>query len=406
MKSLKRFFSFLIFFLPFAQIISAQKSDSIPSNQPGFFIEGFVGFPSYCTMGRNNEAVELSTGTGPFALTGRFYRTKGTQGYFFENAIELGWKKNFSHYFTNTLSAGYSDLAFEKDVTSGPDFGYWNFNKADGFILEEKFTYSFHGKNRVPSPFGIAASYYYIFNSIKPVQGLSLGIDLNFEDIYWQNSRRQNKNENREKKKRKTHEETVPDSAKKSEVVIPYHYRIRTNFITGMFFSPHIDFEHLYSKNFGWGFGFFVRYKQHDLLGLFTKNPDIQLKGAGGFVDWIYFKPSWRNDHYWTFGARCGYRYLMGNCWYGDKLYEPDFYIDRIRQDIVFAGRVSFVMPPMDSHWSIDMYLSIGGRASYYKTSQPQYATYFNPSGYDSFPTNGCYLLPELAGGFEFGFGW
>jgi hypothetical protein len=395
------------FFFSFAAPLTAQNSDSLSKNNSGFFIDAFAGFPSYSNFGRNMEAVELSTGSGPIAWTGRFYRGKGNHGYLFEDALEIGWRKEFASCLTNTVSAGYSNLAFEKPFFTGPEISSWNFTKADGFVVEEKICYSFPGKNHSGSPWGIAGNYYYIFNPHEPVQGFSLGIDLMLENMYWQHSGFRKKKEKQKSPGKSDQGETnskpVDTNSEKPKFEIPYHYRIRTNFITGIIFSPHIDFEHRFSKRWGWGFGFSLRPKfnqERGILRLF-ENPDFQLKGYAGFADWILYMPLWKNDHYFTFGLRCGYRNLSGTCAIGDKIMSPDYYIYRERQDIVSALRVSFIMPPEGSHSSIDWYFTIGARTSFYNSRvlDPHLASYFNS-------LNGCYVLPEFAGGLEIGFGW
>ena len=225
---------------------------------------------------------------------------------------------------------------------------------------------------------------------------------MTLDYTYWNNSKRVERIEERdnERAEHRTNKRANDTLALISSV---YTNRIRTNFITGMAFSPHIDFEHRYSKKWGWGFGVFAwpNHGSRTILRMFD-NPDYQMSGGGGFVDWMRFQPSYKSNWYWTFGLRTGYRNLSGVCAIGTKITSPDYYVKRSRQDIVTACRVSLVMPPQDSKWSLDWYFTFGARTSFYKTKFPQ--TYFEP--YFLYPKNGCYVLPEFTGGFEFGFGW
>lgn len=185
---------------------------------------------------------------------------------------------------------------------------------------------------------------------------------------------------------------------------IPYTYRIRTNCVTGMIFSPHIDFEHRYNEKWGWGIAAFARpisIRPYRLL----ENPDFQLTGFGGFADLIRYKPSWKG-RYWTFGLRCGYRNLTGRAQTGN-LSSPDYKTIRSRQDIVTAWRVSFVMPSKKYLINFDWYFTFGARTSFYKTRffPLHVGQYVETAGF-GYPQNGCYVLPEFTGGLEFGFGW
>jgi hypothetical protein len=171
-----------------------------------------------------------------------------------------------------------------------------------------------------------------------------------------------------------------------------------------MLFSPHLDFEHWYTNKRGWGISVFFRPALDNYTTILRsfESPDFQMKGYGGFADWLWYKAGWKKARYWTFAVRCGYRYLSGRCAIGSKVLSPDYYVKRERQDIVTAWRVSFVMPPVDSHWAIDWYFTAGVRTSFYKTSFPN----SNFESSFSHPKTGCYVLPEFVAGFEFGFGW
>lgn len=394
----------LFFFISRFFITAVSAQDSI-YKKDDFFIGGYAGITSFSTLGKTKEAVEISAGADQLILTARFYRSKSSDKYFFEDAIEIGWRKKLNASFTNTLSIGYADLAFEHDFYTHPEISAKNFDKKSGLILEEKFAYRFRKQNDVLSVWGIAANYYCIFYDSKPIHGWSLGIDMTLDYTYWNNPNRVERIEerNNEKSKRSKNKKVNKELASESTV---YTNRIRTNFITGMAFSPHLDFEHRYSKKWGWGIGIFAwpYHGSRPILRMFD-NPDFQMSGGGGFADWIYFQPSWKNDHYWTFGLRAGYRNLSGVCAIGTKIMSPDYYVKRSRQDIVTAWRVSFVMPPHESNWSLDWYFTFGARTSFYKTKFPESPSpNFEP--YFPHPKNGCYVLPEFTGGFEFGFGW
>jgi hypothetical protein len=398
-------FRAIIFFLLFSQLFSAKiaAQDSLYKKRDGFFMGGYVAIPAYSTLGTTREGVELFAGAEPFILTARFYRSKKYEKYFFEDAITLGWKKTFCTSFNTTLSLGYADLAFEHDSYTFPEIARENFDKRPGLIIEEKLGYRFHTEGKDPGPWGIAANYYCILNNGKLIQGWSAGIDLTLDYAY-RNSSNHIERIGERKSKRAGRKADKKEKVTGSTITVGYKYRIRTNFITGMAFSPHLDFEHRYNVKWGWGIGVFAwpAHGSRTILRMF-ENPDFQMSGGGGFVDWIYFQPCWKNDHYWTFGLRCGYRDLAGVCAIGTKVISPDYYITRSRKDIVTAWRVSFVMPPEDSHWSIDWYFTAGMRTSFYKTKFPQYAN-FESSFLN--PKTGCYVLPEFTGGLELGFGW
>ncbi|MDQ3111798.1 MAG: hypothetical protein M3R17_18070 [Bacteroidota bacterium] len=378
--------------------------DSIHYNHKGFFLGGYLGIGSWSTMGTTREAVELTGGVKQLVFTARFYRSKRLNKYFFENAILAGWKKEFPSGFHNSLSAGYADLAFEHDFYTYPEISRKNFDKRSGLILEEKVGYRFHKQNKSPGVWGIALNYYCIFNEKKPIHGWSVGLDWTFDYLHWNNPKITSSTNDLSKTKRKKYHNDLKEVSNDS---IKFKYRIRANFITGILFSPHLDFEHWYSKKWGWGAGVFFRPVLNSYTGILRsfENPDFQLKGGGFFLDWMHYKAAWKNDHYWTFGLRCGYRNLSGRCAIGSKILSPDYYVKRWRQDIVTALRVSFVMPPRDSHWALDWYFTIGARTSFYKTQFPDY-TMWNPEGSFTYPKTGCYVLPEFNAGLEVGFGW
>lgn len=417
MKSLKIIFPFLIFFLAISAILPAQKVDSLPAKQPGFFIGSYVGVPSYCTKGITIEAVELSMGSRQIVLTTRFYRTRksliktpGRQDYFFEDAIELGWKKSLNHSFTNTISAGYANLAFEDSTIWGDEIGFWNFTKVDGFILEEKLAFTFQKRNHTPSAFGIAANYYFIFNSIKPVHGFSVGIDLNLEDLTWEKrvyGKRMHKNVMEEEEERKVEKvQPIPCDS------IPFRNIIRTNFMAGILHTPHIDFEHRYNKRWGWGISAMHRsYFSLWSMGYAIQNPDYLLDGYGVYADLIFYEPFCNlsgKNRYMTFAFRTGYRNFYREKFPYEDSHYTLFYLTRSRQDIVTDFRISYIFPS-NAHLLIDLYLCFGARTSYYETqffhTGPTYQIWEGKS-FQNYPNNGCYVRSEYSAGIEIGFGW
>lgn len=387
--------------LLFAQHYSAMK-DSLKKYEGRFFVGGYLGIGSPRKNGRTIEKIELNAGYKELVFTARFYRNWENYPvkHIYEDALMAGWKKKFWNGFSSTLSGGYADLAFENTIVEGTVLNVpENFHKRSGLVLEEKLGYNFHWWNSAPSIWGIAANYYCVFNSEKTIQGWTVGLDFTLDDMYWKNPNY--------KTKRK-HPPLGPPKRPGQKYVVPYKFRVRTNLITGMFFSPHLDFEYKYNGNWAWGVGVFMRPDNNfnaGILRLFD-NPDMQLHGGGGYIDWVYFQPIWKNDHYWTFGLRTGYRNLSGVCAIGGNIYEPDYYVTRTRQDIVSDIRISFVMPPKNSKWAIDWYISGGARTSFYTTKFPPGNPYWDPSASFTQPKNGCYVLPEITGGFEIGFGW